>query len=43
MAFSYAKNFKTRFILGSAIILNGIPKLLPLVLNSKGNWIGKIV
>ena len=43
MAFSYAKNFKTRFILVSGIILNGIPRLLPMVINKKGDWIGKIV
>ena len=43
MAFSYAKNFKTRFILGCGIILNGIPRLLPMVINNKGDWIGKIV
>tara|TARA_S200002703_G_scaffold72579_1_gene62811 strand:- start:1343 stop:2041 length:699 start_codon:yes stop_codon:yes gene_type:complete len=43
MAFHYAKNFKTRFILGCAIILDGIPRLLPLVLNDKGDWIKKIV
>ncbi len=43
MAFAYAKNFKTRFILGCGIILNGIPRLLPMVLNNKGDWIGKIV
>ena len=43
MAFAYAKNFKTRFILGCGIILNGIPRLLPMVLNKKGDWIGKIV
>jgi len=43
MAFSYAKNFKTRFILGCGMIIDGIPKLLPLVLNNKGNWIGKLV
>jgi len=43
MAFSYAKNFKTRFILGCGIILNGIPRLLPMVINKKGDWIGKIV
>ena len=43
MAFAYAKNFKTRFILGCGIILNGIPRLLPMVLNQKGDWIGKIV
>ena len=43
MAFSYAKNFKTRFILGCGIILEGIPRLLPMVINKKGDWIGKIV
>ena len=43
MAFAYAKNFKTRFILGCGIILNGISRLLPMVLNNKGDWIGKIV
>jgi len=43
MAFSYAKNFRTRFILGCGIILDGIPRLLPMVLDSKNNWIGKIV
>jgi predicted phosphodiesterase len=43
MAFNYAKNFRTRFIIGCGIIINGIPRLLPMVLNKKGDWIGKIV
>ena len=43
MAFHYAKNFKTRFILGCGIILDGIPRLLPMVINDKGDWIKKIV
>ena len=43
MAFSYARNFKTRFILGCGIIINGVPRLLPMVLNNKGNWINKLV
>jgi len=43
MAFSYAKNFKTRFILGCGMIIEGIPRLMPMVLNNKGNWIGKLV
>jgi predicted phosphodiesterase len=43
LAFQYAKNFKTRFIIGCGIIINGIPRLLPMVLNEKGDWIGKIV
>ena len=43
MAFAYAKNFRTRFILGCGIIIDGIPKLLPMVLNNKGKWIKKLV
>jgi len=43
MAFSYAKNFRTRFIIGCGIILEGIPKLLPMVLNDKGRWNKKLV
>mgnify|MGYP003642768455 FL=1 len=43
MAFEYAKNFKTRFIVGTAMILNGQPKLFPMVLNSNGRWTGKLV
>jgi len=43
MAFAYAKNFRTRFILGCGIIIDGIPKLLPMVLNNKGRWIKKLV
>ena len=43
LAFAYAKNFKTRFIIGCGIIINGIPRLLPMVLNAKGDWIGKVV
>ena len=43
MAFAYAKNFKTRFILGCGIILNGVPRLLPMVLDKNGNWIKQIV
>jgi predicted phosphodiesterase len=43
MAFNYAKNFRTRFIIGCGIIIDGIPRLLPMVLNRKGDWIGKIV
>jgi len=43
MAFSYAKNFKTRFILGCGIIINGIPRLLPMILNNNGNWNKQLV
>ena len=43
MAFNYAKNFKTRFILGCGIIINGIPRLLPMILNNNGNWNKQLV
>ena len=43
LSMNYAKNFRTRFILGCGIILDGIPRLLPMVLNEKGDWIKKIV
>jgi UDP-2,3-diacylglucosamine pyrophosphatase LpxH len=43
LAFAYAKNFSTRFILGCGIIIDGTPRLLPMVLNNKGDWIGKVV
>ena len=43
LAFEYAKNFKSRFIIGCGMIINGQPKLMPMVLKDGGDWIGKIV
>jgi predicted phosphodiesterase len=43
LAFSYAKNFSTRFMLGCGIIIDGIPRLLPMVLDTNGDWIKKVV
>jgi hypothetical protein len=43
LAFSYNKLQTKRPILGCTIILDGQPKLLPMVLNDKGRWNGKIV
>ena len=43
LSMNYAKNFRTRFILGCGIILDGIQRLLRMVLNDKGDWIKKIV
>lgn len=43
MAFDYAKNFKNRFIVGCGMIIEGQPKLMPMVLNKDGRWIKKIV
>lgn len=41
-AFSYAKKIKRKPILGCGIIKNGIPTFIPMMLNSKGRWIGKL-
>jgi predicted phosphodiesterase len=43
MAFAYAKNFKTRFIIGCGMIIDGIPRLMPMILDDKGKWIKKLV
>ena len=43
MAFDYAKNFKSRFIVGCGMIIDGQPKLMPMVLDNDGKWIKKIV
>ena len=43
MAFDYAKNFKSRFIVGCGMIINGQPKLMPMVLNKDGRWNNQIV
>ena len=42
LAQSYGKNNLQRPIVGNGIILNGQPKLLPMVLNRKGRWDGRV-
>jgi len=42
MAFDYAKNFKSRFIVGCGVIINGQPKLMPMVLKENGRWNGHV-
>jgi hypothetical protein len=42
MAFAYNKIFPKRPIIGTGIIIDGQPKLLPMVLNNKGRWTGKV-
>ena len=42
LAFDYAKNFKSRFIVGCGMIINGQPKLMPMVFGKDGEWIKKI-
>jgi len=42
MAFEYAKNFNTRFMLGCGVIIDGVPRAIPMTLNRDGNWIGEV-
>jgi hypothetical protein len=41
-AFRYNKLTKNRPIVGDGIIINGLPKLLPMVLDSKHRWTGEV-
>jgi hypothetical protein len=41
-AFAYGKKIKSKPILGCGIIKDGIPTFLPLILDGKGNWVGKL-
>jgi hypothetical protein len=43
MAFAYNKLQLKRPLIGVGIILDGQPKLLPMILNKEGRWIRKIV
>lgn len=42
-AFNYARNNLPKPLLGCTMILDGIPKLIPMILNKGGKWIGKII
>jgi predicted phosphodiesterase len=42
LAFEYNKLQKTRPVIGTAVIINGIPKLIPMVLKHNGRWNRKI-
>ena len=43
MMFAYNKMIVKRPIVGHGIIIEGIPRLLPMVLNKNGRWIGKVL
>lgn len=43
LAFAYNKLNLKRPIIGTVVILNGHPKLEPMVLDKNGRWIGKLV
>lgn len=42
LAFAYGKYNLDKPIIGCAVILNGQPRLEPMLLDSKGRWIGKL-
>lgn len=42
MAFHYNKTTLDRPIIGTGVIVDGQPKLIPMILNKKGKWIGKL-
>jgi len=42
LAFEYNKLQTKRPILGIGVIENGIPRLIPMYLDSKGKWVGKV-
>lgn len=41
-AFAYAKKIKRKPILGCGIIKDGVPQFIPMKLDRKGNWTGKL-
>lgn len=43
LAYEYAKNFSKKFIIGTGVLINNQPRLLPMVLDHKGRWIKKLV
>jgi hypothetical protein len=43
LAMSYNNTNLKRPIIGSMMIIDGWPRLIPLVMNKKGRWIGKLV
>ena len=42
MAFHYNKAQATRPIIGCGIVIDGLPKLLPMVLDNNGRWTGVV-
>lgn len=42
LAFAYGQHTKFKPIIGCTVILNGRPMLIPMVLDTEGNWIGRL-
>ncbi len=41
-AFSYGANYKDKPILGCGLVMNGLPLYIPMILNDKHRWVGKL-
>jgi predicted MPP superfamily phosphohydrolase len=42
LAFAYNKLQLTRPIIGTGVVVEGVPQLVPMLLNKKGRWIGSL-
>lgn len=42
LAFAYGKHTLYKPVLGCAVIINGIPTLIPMLLDSNGDWVGHL-
>lgn len=42
LAMAYNKNNLKRPVIGCAVIIEGIPQLIPMVMNKKGRWTGRL-
>lgn len=42
LAMAYGRNSVYKSIIGVGVIINGVPQLVPMVLNKKGRWVGKL-
>lgn len=42
LAMAYNKNNLKRPVLGCAVVINGLPQLVPMLLNKQGRWTGKL-
>lgn len=40
LAFAYGRHTLYKPILGCAVIINGVPQLIPMLLDRQGNWVG---
>lgn len=43
LAFAYGKHTRNKPILGCSVIVNGIPRLVPMLLNREGRWTGSLL